>query len=310
VNDNDPLYDSEMPDAVTAIHDISELKSFGAGKGARDKHLLVRMNGADVGKVLLLEGAGLALGRSPDADLWLRDDGVSRQHARIDPIGSAYQLSDCKSANGTFVGGDRIETRRLADGDIIQLGPSVTFRYSITDADNERMLTSLYEATVRDPLTGCYNREHFEEHLRAEVSFARRHKTEVALVMLDLDHFKAVNDTYGHPVGDQVLIELVYAVTSTIRLEDVLARYGGEEFVVVARNIPLAGAFRLAERLREVIAALSIRTNRGVVRPTASFGCASLSSCPDPSAEALMMKADERLYEAKHRGRNCVVAED
>ena len=307
---SDHDFDSELPDAVTAVHDFGDISSKLTGpKLDRDRHLLVRMNGAFVGQVLKLEGTTCTVGRAPGADIWLRDDGVSREHARIEHDGRDYWIKDLGSANGTYVEGQRVDRKALADGDIIQLGPTVLLRYSMTDADHERMLTSLYDASVRDPLTGAYNREHFEEHLRSEVSFATRHRTEVALVMLDLDHFKAVNDTYGHPAGDQVLIEVVWAVTSAIRLEDMLVRYGGEEFVVVARDIPLAGAYRLAERLRELVGQLSIKVERGVIRPTASFGCATLACCPDRSVAELVATVDRRLYEAKRRGRNCVVAE-
>jgi len=307
---SDQEFDSELPDAVTAVHDFGDISTRLTGpKLDRDRYLLVRMNGAFVGQVFKLEGATCNVGRAPGADVWLRDDGVSRDHARVERDGEGYRIQDLGSANGTYVEGQKVDRRQLADGDIIQLGPTVLLRYSQTDGDHEQMLCSLYDASVRDPLTGSYNREHFEEHLKSEVSFATRHRTEVALVMLDLDHFKAVNDSYGHPAGDQVLIEVVWGVTAAIRLEDMLVRYGGEEFVVVARDIPLAGAYRLAERLREAIAQLSIKVERGVIRPTASFGCATLACCADQSAEELVATVDRRLYEAKRRGRNCVVAE-
>ena len=308
VSDHD--YDSELPGAVTAVHDFGDIVSrLSSSKLARDCHLLVRMNGAFLGQVLKLEGEACTIGRAPGSTLWLRDDGVSREHARLEQDGEDYQVVDCGSANGTYVEGQRIERQRLADGDVIQLGPNALFRYSKTDADHENMLCALYDASVRDPLTGAYNREHFEEHLRAEVSFAMRHRTEVALLMLDLDHFKAVNDTYGHPAGDQVLIDVVYAITSCVRLEDILVRYGGEEFVVVVRDVPLAGAYRMADRVRETIAQVTIKVARGVIRPTASFGCATLACCAEPSAAVLIATVDRRLYEAKRRGRNCVVAE-
>ncbi len=303
-------FDSELPDAVTAVHDFGEIASrLTSAKLARDRHLLVRMNGAFVGQVLKLEGEVCTIGRAPGSTLWLRDDGVSRDHARVEQDGEDYRVVDCGSANGTYVEGQRVERQGLADGDIIQLGPNVLFRYSRTDADHERMLSALYDASVRDPLTGAYNREHFEEHLRAEVSFAARHRTEVALLMLDLDHFKAVNDTYGHPAGDQVLIDVVYGITACVRLEDILVRYGGEEFVVVVRDVPLAGVYRMAERVREAIGQLAIKTARGVIRPTASFGCATLACCAEPTVATLIATVDRRLYEAKRRGRNCVVAE-
>jgi diguanylate cyclase (GGDEF)-like protein len=303
--------DSEFPDVgPTAVHDLTAIRDqLRSGRGVSDRHLLVRMSGSSVGQVVGLEDSGVILGRSPDSHVWVHDDDVSRKHARVERDGGGYAVVDLASANGTFVNGERVTKHMLTDGDVVQIGPHVSFRYCLTDGDHEQMLRSLYEATVHDALTGAFNREHLDERLRAEVSFAKRHHTEVSLVMLDLDRFKSINDNYGHPKGDEVLVAVTQALRETLRLEDMLARYGGEEFAVVLRNIPLLGAARLAERLRVVVAAVAIAADGRVIRPTASFGCASLACCDDPSVEQLVSLADQRLFEAKRRGRNCVVAE-
>ena len=127
-------------------------------------------------------------------------------------------------------------------------------------------------------------------------------------MLFDVDHFKRVNDTYGHPVGDEVLVEISKATRRLVRSEDVFARYGGEEFALILRGIPLEGARAVGERLRERIAAISIETERGAFGITVSVGCASFGTTPDPSNETLVLVADRRLYAAKHAGRNRVVA--
>jgi diguanylate cyclase (GGDEF)-like protein len=183
------------------------------------------------------------------------------------------------------------------------------FRYTYTDTSQERMLQKLYEASVRDALTGTYNREHFDERLRMEVAFARRHEAQVALVMFDLDHFKKVNDTWGHQAGDRVLVSVAERVSGGLRTEDIFCRYGGEEFAVILRGIDLPGAWSLAERLRERVAASPIRYENADIPVTLSAGCAALTCCEEPSTMALVAIADRRLYHAKHGGRNRVISE-
>ena len=297
---------------TTAAHDMSEVRSaLHAARQTRDRHILLCLRGPFVGQVFSLGSDPSSLGREQGSRVWLPDSGVSRQHARVDPAAGGYLITDLGSANGTFVNGERVVAPRLlADGDLLQLGGAVALRYQLTDADGERVLVGLYEASVRDPLTGAYNREYLHERLIAEIAFARRHGTELSVVMFDLDHFKRVNDTFGHPAGDAVLSTVSATVRAGIRLEDVLARYGGEEFLLILRAVPLAGAAALAERLRIRVAELRVATPSGPIGITASFGCASLSCCTEPTAPGLVGAADRRLFAAKHLGRNQVVAQD
>jgi diguanylate cyclase (GGDEF)-like protein len=302
----DDLDDEEERTAVVNVADLGH----SAYPAAPDRHVLVRMDGSNVGKLFALGASDVSLGRHSSSDLLLEDDGVSRRHARLVREGDAYYVEDLGSANGTFVQGRKIERHRLSDGDVFQLGPTVMFRYAHTDASQQRLLQKLYEASVRDPLTGAYNREHFEERLKVEVAFARRHGTEVSLLLFDLDHFKRINDTHGHPAGDAVLVSLAEKVTAGLRTEDVFARYGGEEFAVILRGIDGASAGRVGERLRERVAANPVLFEGTRIPVTTSVGAASLTDCPDPSAEALVGIADRRLYAAKRGGRDRVVASD
>ena len=162
-----------------------------------------------------------------------------------------------------------------------------------------------------DSLTGCYNRGHLNELLPREIKRALRYKHPFALAMCDIDHFKNVNDTYGHQCGDEVLIILVQSITDLIRADtDWLARYGGEEFMLVLPETNLDNAHGLAERLRKHIAQKIIETEEDRVSITASFGVTGFDPSTDSSnitPEALINTADKYLYEAKKQGRNRVV---
>jgi diguanylate cyclase (GGDEF)-like protein len=159
-----------------------------------------------------------------------------------------------------------------------------------------------------DGLTGVYNRKHLEERITTELSYAERHGTPLSIVIIDVDHFKKVNDTYGHLAGDAVLKAVSALLKSTVRPEDIVARYGGEEFVIVARGTDAPAAVVLANRLREAVAAETIDFEGKAINVTSSAGVASLACCEPPrDRAALLGTADRRLYAAKQGGRNRVV---
>jgi two-component system, cell cycle response regulator len=294
----------------TAVVDRSTVVSLAPLARTR-KHVLIRMDSAGVGQVVTLgQHDEVTIGRLPDNRIHLTPEGISRRHARLVRFGDAFRLEDLQSANGTFVGNRRIESHILRDGDVIQFGPRVAYRYSVTDAHEEQMLRHLYEASVRDSLTGAFNRDYLGERLKSETAYARRHRTELSFVLLDLDHFKEVNDTYGHPAGDAVLIALSRHMVGVLRSEDVFARYGGEEFAVLLRGISLDGAARVGERLRELVQQNPVDTDRGPIPCTISVGCAAVTDAAECTPEQLIAIADRRLYVAKRGGRNRVVSND
>jgi diguanylate cyclase (GGDEF)-like protein len=301
-------YLSDDGDERTAIVSLSELRN-AHRRLSKDRHLLVRVKGAELGRVSRLPAEQFRIGRSQDCELWLGDDGVSRKHARILQEDGVYQVEDMKSANGTFVQGQRVTSQVLHDGDVIQFGPTAVFRYTVTDESQEALLQQLYDASVTDALTGAHNREHFDTQLRSELSYARRHKADVSLAFFDVDHFKRVNDTYGHPAGDAVLVALADTIRKMIRSEDVFARYGGEEFALILRGIDRVGASTVGERLRERVEAMTVPTDGGQLRITVSVGCSSFADLEDKTPESLVSTADKRLYAAKHAGRNRVISE-
>lgn len=294
--------DTEIP-RHTDLGDPPKLEVY------RDRYLLVRTDGVDAGRVVSLAGSALSIGRHPSNALSLADAGVSRFHACIEHTGPGYRVRDLESRNGTYVQGRRVQVADLADGDRLELGPSVGFRFVFTDSQHEQLLRQLYESSNRDALTGIFNRKHFDERLRTEVAYAERHDVELSLILFDLDHFKQVNDALGHPAGDAVLRQVARLAEQTLRTEDVLARFGGEEFVVIARATSAAGALRLAERLRATVAAVPAIVEGRPVPVTISAGCAALDLATGASAAALVQAADASLYAAKRAGRNrCVAA--
>jgi diguanylate cyclase (GGDEF)-like protein len=299
---------ADHDDESTAIVDLRG-RLPGARREPKDRHLLVRLNGSQIGHVTRLPRQPCRLGRGQDCDIWVNDDGISRKHARIVPQGRSYVLEDTESANGIFVAGKRVTRHSLADGDLIQFGPAAVFRYAVTDASQEALLRQLFEASVTDALTGARNRESFDLQLRAELSYGRRHKSDVALLLFDVDHFKLVNDTYGHPTGDQVLTELSRTIAMTLRSEDVFARYGGEEFAIILRGIDQVGGAVVAERVRATVERLRVETPKGALSVTVSVGCASIGSNHEMTPEELVGLADSRMYLAKRQGRNRVIAD-
>jgi diguanylate cyclase (GGDEF)-like protein len=270
-------------------------------------------SGLDAGRVLPIPAGDIVtLGRAAECTFSFDDASLSRGHARVMRVGSEYVLRDDGSRNGTFVNNQRLsKATTLRDGDRVQLGSNTMLRFTLVDEAEEAALRKVYEAAILDGLTGVFNRKHLEERIAAELAFSLRHGAPLAVVIVDVDHFKKVNDTYGHLAGDAVLKAVASLLAKSLRPEDVLARYGGEEFVVLARATSTEQAAELAERLRSAIESTAVTFEDKLIRVTASSGVASLS---EPTIakerEALLAAADGRLYRAKSSGRNRVVAAD
>jgi diguanylate cyclase (GGDEF)-like protein len=273
----------------------------------RDRALLVRTDSHNAGQVLKLDGDRFGLGRHPDNQACIDDDGISRFHARISIDKTKYWVEDLGSSNGTYINGRRITSCELSNGDTLNLGPRVSFRFSAATEHEERVLKQLYESSVRDPLTGAFNRHYFSSQLSSELAYAARHEQPLSIVLLDIDFFKKVNDTHGHLGGDAALVHLANVFGKSLRTEDLLARYGGEEFVILLRGIPIDRAVAVAERLRQSLASQAVAHGETTFHITASFGCASLACCDTPATDVLIETADRRLYRAKESGRNRVV---
>ncbi len=162
----------------------------------------------------------------------------------------------------------------------------------------------LIEHAHIDPLTGLPNRRALMERLQREWARIERHGGHLSFIMADIDHFKRVNDRYGHHIGDKMLHEVARAIARQCRELDLPARYGGEEFAVIVPHETVGGAVRLAERCRQEVEKVRIAVRSEAVAVTASFGVAEATGLPSP--EALVKQADEALYRAKSAGRNLV----
>ncbi len=274
----------------------------------RNRAVLVRLDGALAGQTTSIGDDGVTIGRGRKQAVRVEDEGISRSHARILCQAGGYYLEDLGSSNGTYAGGKRVSTVVLRDGDIVHIGPRVSFRFTLTDEKQERLYRQLFESSTRDALTGTYNRQHFDERLDSEVAYAVRHKTVVSLVLFDLDHFKQVNDRHGHQAGDAVLSHTAGLVHPRLRVEDVFARYGGEEFAIILRSIDLPGAARVGERIRTAVSAKPAMHDGQLIPVTLSAGAASLGCSTEETAAELLAAADRRLYLAKGAGRNRVVS--
>ncbi|WP_312725507.1 GGDEF domain-containing protein, partial [Stutzerimonas kunmingensis] len=182
--------------------------------------------------------------------------------------------------------------------------------YDVTDvAVNRRQLQAanaeLQRLSSTDRLTGLYNRGHWEEMLRLDYARHRRYDSQAALVMFDIDHFKAINDTYGHQVGDTVIQQVAELIRENLRDSDVAGRYGGEEFVVLLPDTDKQGAMTFAERLRHAVESREVQHEQHRIRFTISLGVADLS-VPTHSHAQLIEWADSALYASKAAGRNRV----
>jgi len=162
-------------------------------------------------------------------------------------------------------------------------------------------------AAFRDPLTGSGNRVALDKTLSREVELAKRHGQQLSVLMLDLDHFKQVNDQFGHSMGDKVLKDAANCISECIRQTDMCFRYGGEEFLVMLSSADQAGALRIAERIRMSISALEFKNSKGELQVTSSIGSATLRG--DDTMDSLVQRADVALYEAKNGGRNRVISD-
>lgn len=259
------------------------------------------------GAVHRLDGEELVIGREVQGPLRVDDPALSRRHARFVARGGTFFVEDLDSKNGTFVDDERLDGRHvLGDGERIVIGQTV-IKFALMDDLEREATVQLYEWTLRDPLTGLYNRRYFDDRLQHEMAFVRRHHRRVSLLMLDIDHFKDVNDTHGHRAGDLVLSCLGGFIQRILRTEDVAARYGGEELAVIVRDVPHDDAMLLATRICNYVRLLEVPWEGQPLRVTVSIGVATKG--PDTigmGSDELVDGADAALYRAKEAGRDRV----
>jgi diguanylate cyclase (GGDEF)-like protein len=265
---------------------------------------LLVLRGRSLGKLYKLEGSRFLVGRATTADIVLDDDGVSRFHAVITQEAARFRVEDLGSKNGIIVNGFKVSDHVLDEGDRIQLGATTLLKFTHQDDIEEQFQEELYKSVTVDPLTGIYNRRHLIERLRSECAYARRQGTFLSVLMIDVDHFKQVNDTHGHLAGDAVLREVAKAIQTSLRTEDVFGRYGGEELCVLLRGIEAANAELAGNRIVELVRALVVEYGGKELRMTVSVGTATSAANVLDTPQELLDAADRALYRAKEGGRD------
>lgn len=278
---------------------------------------LVFLTGELIAVPIPLEREEVILGRELGADVRINDFQVSRRHAKICSLINAetqeteYVLMDFGSKNGTLLNGERISEEVLLNGDKITIGEQ-TLRFDLLDAIDREYQQQIHRLISHDDLTGLLSSRSFFSELRREAERAKIEKRTFCVLMMDIDHFKNVNDTYGHLTGSKTLEEIGNSIINCLRIGDAAARFGGEEFAAFLLDAEIGQAIVAAERIRHEIEIRNFSTTRQSDSPethhvTISIGVASF---PDDSSDPIQLveMADSALYRAKREGRNRVCA--
>lgn len=267
---------------------------------------LVQIYGDDLGKRYPIKDE-VTIGRSEASTIVVEAPNVSRRHARVFLDEGRCWVEDLGSTNGTHVNDVEILAPRcLANGDLVTTG-GLVFKFIVGGNVEALYHEEIYRLTILDGLTGVHNKRFFLEFLERELARAERHARPLSLAMLDLDHFKKINDTHGHLVGDTALKRVAHVIQDRVRRDELLARYGGEEFVVVLPETDLRGALAFCEVVRRQVEEHSFTFDEQEIRVTVSIGIASLG--PEHDADTLIREADAQLYKAKRAGRNRICPE-
>lgn len=293
------------------FHDETDVKPSAQVKQNPEQRDVVLhvISGPSAGKQQVIPRGGCLVGRSDTCAVRIHDSAVSRKHAKITVHGGVPRIQDLGSKFGVLVEGERCDARDLQDGERIHLSAETVVCIRFQDPRETALLNRLRAVASRDALTGIANRHYLNERLQQEYSFSMRHNVPFAILMVDLDHFKEINDGAGHGAGDQVLCEFSALLCSLVRCEDVVARYGGDEFMIICRDSVPPLAVRFGERLCENIRDHKIGFPGVDVTLTASIGIAAVmpgSENPPGSVEELLARVDTALYQAKRNGRDQV----
>jgi two-component system, cell cycle response regulator len=275
---------------------------------------LVFLGGGFPGRMIRVGPGETTIGRAEDNTIPIFDVEISRCHGRllVDEAGQTW-LEDLGSTNGTYRNGKQLSERvlvKVEDGDQLQFGSTVVFKFLRPTTSDERLLQVLFERAARDPLTGLYNRAFFLDQVIYQALQGGRVGHGLAILLLDIDHFKKINDTYGHGVGDEVLRLVANILRESVRSQDLVARFGGEEFILAVNAPGFSQARSVAEQVRLLLAARPVLASGHHVKVTASFGGDFAEPGRFQDAARMIQTADQALYQAKNNGRDRVVFED
>jgi two-component system cell cycle response regulator len=298
---------------TSPLNQTTNMREFTTAKAAEPaarNAYLTALNGLHVGRTYRFGAGRLIIGRAPDCDVVIDDDGVSRRHTLFicTPDGTVV-AEDLGSTNGTSVDGELQAISKLEGGERLMFGSDTIFKFEFRDTIEEEYATYLYESATQDHLTGVFNGRFLRDQMAVEFAWHKRHEKPLCVIFVDIDHFKQINDKYGHLVGDQILRELAERCLGATRTEDIFARYGGEEFTCLLRETSVEVATMLAERIRRAVEESPFKCKRSrrdyLVDVTISVGVAESESRFE-TADELLEEADRFLYRAKQAGRNRV----
>jgi two-component system cell cycle response regulator len=271
-------------------------------------YLLV-LTGLGAGNIFRLQGE-MTIGREADAQIRLLDIDVSRKHARVTASGSDVVIEDGGSRNGTKVNGQRlIAPRALADGDTIDIASATALKFTLHDGADQKFESAIQERARRDDMTGAYKWQYFELQLASEIAYARRHKSPLSVLMIDVDKLAALNEEWGRVLGDMVLARVARRIARHLRAEDLLARFGGGTFAIVCRQTDAQQAVALAERLRKRVCHEPYEVVGDAILLSVSIGIGSLRAADLVQPTDLVAAATSALKKAKTSGAKVVVAD-
>jgi diguanylate cyclase (GGDEF)-like protein len=288
-------------DEDTRVSSVSRI----IDKAISSESCLVTIYGRDLGKQYTLDRPETTIGRGGDNSIVLDMDNVSRMHARVLQKVDGYFLEDLNSTNGSYVNDVEVKYERLRNGDLIKIGGAIL--KFLSGGNIESLFhEEIYRMTIVDGLTQVHNKRYFMEFLDREMARCSRYDRPLALLLFDIDKFKAINDLHGHLAGDAILKRLAEMVSKHVRKEEAFARYGGEEFAIIMPETNGERARIFAEKIRRMVESTPFHYEDRQIHVTVSIGIAEMKHHREPMA--FIKATDEKLYLAKGNGRNRVEA--
>lgn len=296
----------------TAIIDSKD-PQFGNNAHKNTNFYLIEIYGDNKGRKVILDKDEVTIGRGMNNEIVIDSTSVSRNHAVIykkesyDAYTKVY-IKDLNSTNGTYVKDRQVPPNRgveLTDGVTIKVGSTI-YKFLTGNDLEANYFEEIYRLTIIDGLTEIYNKRAFLETLEREFNRSQRYSRPLSMIMFDIDHFKNVNDTYGHLTGDYVLKHMSKIIKNSVRTEEFLARYGGEEFTIIMPESTRMAAINLGEKIRALVESSTFHFEGKIIPITISVGVSTLTPSIFTPTE-LIAVADKKLYQAKATGRNRVV---
>jgi two-component system, cell cycle response regulator len=302
--DDAPDFDEDFVEGTAEIDPEAIAREEAGGEDC-----LVCIHGGPLGRAYKLgEREQVSIGRGPECPICIEDATISREHAEVRGEPGGRIVADLGSTNGIILNGNRIERSPLRSGDVMRMG-AVVLKY-LSGGDIENVYhEEVHRISTQDGLTQVANRDFFEWSIEREFSRAKRHQRPLSLLMIDVDHFKQINDGHGHLAGDSVLARAALLMRHRLRKEDCLARFGGDEFCVLLPETAIMGGRACALALAEIVRNYYFTFEGARLRVSLSIGVATRKDEME-EAKDLLQAADASLYKAKGAGRDRVYCEE